>query len=52
MASATVEGESGAATITEALRTDERLPKPASGDLVGIGASPVTVGSLLPSQSN
>jgi len=44
VASATVEGELGAATITEALRVNECLPEPASSDLTGIGASPVTVG--------
>ena len=44
VASATVEGESGAAIITEALRTDELLPEPASSDLAKTDASPVTVG--------
>ena len=39
-----VEEEQGAAIITEALRTDELLPEPASGDLAKIGASPITVG--------
>ena len=43
MASATVEGEPGATTITEALRTDELLPEPASGDLAKTDASPVIV---------
>ena len=42
VASTMVEGEPGAATITEALRTDERLPESASGDLVKTSASPVT----------
>ena len=35
VASATVEEELSAVTITEALRTDEHLPEPASGDLTG-----------------
>ena len=42
VAGAIVEGEPGAAIIIEALRTNECLPEPASDDLVGIGASPVT----------
>ena len=44
VASATVEGEQSAATITEALRTDELLNESASGDLAETGASPVTAG--------
>ena len=44
MASATTDGELGAATIIEALRTDELSPEPASGDLVKIGTSPITAG--------
>jgi len=51
VASATVEGEPGAAIITEALRTDEHLPEQASGYLMGTGASQSLLGSLLPSQS-
>ena len=46
-----VEGGRGAATVTKALKTDELLPELASGDLAETGASPVTVGSLLLSQS-
>ena len=42
VASVTAEGKPCAATITEALRTDERLSEPASGDLAGTGASSVT----------
>jgi len=42
--SATVEGGPGSSIIIEPLRTDERLPEPASGDLAGTDASPVTVG--------
>jgi len=51
MASVMVEGEPGAATITEALRTDEHLSKLASGDLAGTGASPVIARASAPSQS-
>ena len=43
MESVMVEEEPGTVTITEALRTDENLPEPASSDLVGSGASPVVV---------
>ena len=43
VASVAVEGKSGAAIITEALRTDERLLEPACCDLAGSGASSVTV---------
>jgi len=42
VAGAIVEGEPGAAIITEALCTDELLPDIASGDLGETGASPVT----------
>ena len=38
------EGGPGTATTTEALRTDELLPEPASGDLAETGASSATAG--------
>ena len=42
MTSATIEGGLSAAIITEALKTDELLFEPVSGDLVKISASTVT----------
>ena len=51
VASATVEEGPSASTIIEALRTDELLSEPASGDLAKIGILQSLSGSLLLSQS-
>ena len=46
--SVTIEGEPGAVTIIEALKTDEHLSEPASGDLAKSGTFPVVVTTGVP----